>query len=136
MWEAQIAHKGANRMDDDATLDVGPRKITARVAPFLDAIEAARKEGWSWADIALRVSPGASGDAVRIAVRECRYKDVEQRALPVLAAAPLVPKKTGVTGAAKPVASLARVGQKVVDSEDDGLTAAQRVLARIPKIGE
>ncbi|MBU2766132.1 hypothetical protein HAP94_07975 [Acidithiobacillus ferrivorans] len=75
-------------MDDDAVWDIGPRKITARVAPFLDAIEAARKDGWSWADIALRVSPGASGDAVRIAVRECRYKGVEQRALPVLAAAP------------------------------------------------
>ena len=92
-------------MDDDAVLDIGPRKITARVAPFLDAIEAARKEGWSWADIALRVSPGASGDAVRIAVRECRYKDVEQRALPVLAAAPQVHKKAGVTGVARPGAS-------------------------------
>jgi hypothetical protein len=74
-------------MDDEATFDVGPRKITARVAPFLVAIKAARKNGWSWADIALRVAPGASGDAVRIAVRMCRYTEVEQRPLPVLAAA-------------------------------------------------
>lgn len=36
----------------------------------------------------------------------------------------------------KPKKTLARIGQKAVDSEDDGLTAAQRVLANIPRIGE
>jgi len=86
-------------MDDEATFDVGPRKITARVAPFLVAIKAARKNGWSWADIALRVAPGASGDAVRIAVRMCRYTDVEQRPLPVLAAEPQRVTKKAASGA-------------------------------------
>lgn len=62
----------------------GPEKVTGRVAPYLDAIRAARAGGWSWREIAARVAPGKNPAAVRAAVRACRYA-VEQMPLPAAA---------------------------------------------------
>lgn len=37
-----------------------PKRLFARAAPFLDAIESARRAGWTWAEIAERLA-GAIG---------------------------------------------------------------------------
>lgn len=64
-----------------------PKKITARVAPFLDAIDAARKAGWSWAEIRDRVAPETTVNAIRMAALHCKYS-AEQLPLPELRGAP------------------------------------------------
>lgn len=61
-----------------------PRKITAQVAPYLDAIRQARTGGWGWREIAERVAPGAAADAVRAAAKCCKYQ-VDQKSLPEVA---------------------------------------------------
>lgn len=111
-----------------------PSKITAKVAPYLDAIRRARDGGWGWREIGERVAPGANSDAVRAATKSCRYR-VEQLPLPEVPAQRPAFAEGNTSNVQKRV--LPRVGQKqkVVDGDDDGLTAAQRVLANIPKIG-
>ena len=64
-----------------------PAKITAQVAPYLDAIRHARAGGWSWRELTERVAPRATTDAVRAAVKACKYQ-VEQLPLPEAAPAP------------------------------------------------
>jgi hypothetical protein len=54
--------------------------MTARVAPFLEAIQKARDAGFTWADIAQAIGAN-SGETVRRAVRICKYR-TEQIPLP------------------------------------------------------
>ena len=58
-----------------------PKKLTARVAPYLEAIASVRAAGWGWPDIAAIVAPSANPNAVRSAVKKCKYR-VEQLPLP------------------------------------------------------
>lgn len=48
-------------------------RMTARVAPYLDAIGKARGAGFTWADIAQAIG-ASNGETVRRAVRICKYK--------------------------------------------------------------
>ncbi|MHB1527831.1 MAG: hypothetical protein ACYCXT_00105 [Acidiferrobacteraceae bacterium] len=48
-----------------------PRKLTARVARYLSAIERARARGFTWSEIA-RVVDASSGAALRAAARRAR----------------------------------------------------------------
>lgn len=47
-------------------------RLTAQVAPFLDAIKSARAGGLMWGDIGGLLGI-KSGDALRQAVKKCRY---------------------------------------------------------------
>lgn len=114
----------------------GPKKTTARVAPYLDAIRQARTGGWGWREIAARVAPGATADAVRAAVKTCRYAG-EQMPLPeavsmsttARAAIPGVATLSG-TVTRRP---LRRIDDPVEKPESE-MTAAERLIARIPHI--
>ena len=55
-------------------------RMTARVAPYLDAIGKARGAGFTWADIAQAIG-ASNGETVRRAVRICKYR-TEQIPLP------------------------------------------------------
>lgn len=55
-------------------------RLTARVAPFLDAVASARSAGLTWRDLAV-VLGVASPNALRQAVRCCKYK-ADQLPLP------------------------------------------------------
>lgn len=48
-------------------------RLTARVAPYLSAIAAARAAGLTWGDIATALGASSPG-AVRQAFRNCKYK--------------------------------------------------------------
>ena len=48
-------------------------RMTARVAPYLEAIGKARAAGFTWTDIAQAIG-ASSGETVRRAVRICKYK--------------------------------------------------------------
>ena len=69
------------------------KRLTARVAPYLDAIKEAKSAGLTWADIAtaLRVE---NSDSLRKAVYRCRYR-AEQVPLPT-------PEKAKPVGATTP----------------------------------
>ena len=56
-------------------------RMTARVAPYLEAISKARDAGFTWADIAHAIG-ASNGETVRRAVRICKYR-AEQLPLPV-----------------------------------------------------
>ncbi len=55
-------------------------RLTARVAPYIQAIAEARAGGLTWKDIAALIGAGTP-DAVRQAVRNCKYR-AEQLPLP------------------------------------------------------
>ena len=133
-------------MEEASLEDEGTTKLTARVAPYLEAISEARRLGWSWADIAKRVAPQALPVSVKSAVRLCRYK-AEQRPLPILPASrskveAMVTKKPDDQSPPRAAASqeerkprkLPRLGESRQADDDDGLTQAQRLISRIPKI--
>ena len=65
-----------------------PKRLAARAAAHLDAIEAARQAGFSWNEIAIRLGvPG--GTALRRAVgRAGKYRAEQQMPLPDLPAQP------------------------------------------------
>ncbi len=64
-------------------------RMTARVAPYLDAIGKARGAGFTWADIAQAIG-ASNGETVRRAVRICKYK-TDQIPLPERKAKPETP---------------------------------------------
>ncbi|OCB03416.1 hypothetical protein BBC27_08090 [Acidithiobacillus ferrivorans] len=123
-----------------------PSRPAARVAICRAAIDDALSRGFTLKEIAARLDVRyktfwQAWKEARIVVAE--EKQVALPALPV----PVATQKGQAPGGFRPAhnsderepvpkKALARIGQKAVDSEDDGLTAAQRVLARIPKIGE
>ena len=115
-----------------------PRKITAQVAPYLDAIRQARTGGWGWREIAERVAPGAAADAVRAAVKCCKYQ-VDQKPLPEPERLAEEKQKTPAITVEEQGQSrkLPRVGSssEVSSEDEDSMTEAQRVLASIPRIG-
>ncbi len=89
-------------------------RMTARVAPHIDAIKKARAAGLTWGDIAARL--GAPGQAARVrwAVLHCRYQ-AEQIPLPEPAARPSTtttqpasqaPPRTQVAGARSEIESV------------------------------
>lgn len=118
----------------------GPKKTTARVAPYLDAIRQARTGGWGWREIAARVAPGATADAVRAAVKTCRYA-VEQMPLPEAVsmsttARAAMPESVATPGTATGTVTrrpLRRIDDPVEKPESE-MTAAERLIARIPHI--
>lgn len=68
-----------------------PKRLFARVAPFLEAIESARRAGWTWAELAERlagtigtVRPRSLANAVAVARRLSSegVLQVPQRPLP------------------------------------------------------
>ena len=58
---------------------MGPKRTTARIAPYLQAIDKARREGWTWKELAELF--GVPWETLRYAVRNCRFQ-AEQRPLP------------------------------------------------------
>jgi hypothetical protein len=58
---------------------MGPKRTTARVAPYLEAIDKARREGWTWKELAELFE--VPWETLRYAVRNCRFQ-AEQRPLP------------------------------------------------------
>jgi hypothetical protein len=58
---------------------MGPKRTTARVAPYLQAIEQARREGWTWKELAELFN--VPWETLRYAVRNCRFQ-AEQRPFP------------------------------------------------------
>lgn len=63
-------------------------RLTARVAPFRDAILAARKAGWTWADVARALGLNVSPDRIRAATKFSTRYEVEQIPLPLPEPAP------------------------------------------------
>ncbi len=68
-------------------------RLTARVAPYRDAILLARKAGLTWADIGRVLGVQVPPAALRQAVRRCRY-EAPQIPLPEPQAAPARPSAT------------------------------------------
>lgn len=58
-----------------------PTRLTARVAPFRDAIAAARAAGYTWADLA-RALGVANATSLRRAWARCGRYQIEQQSLP------------------------------------------------------
>ena len=58
-----------------------PTRLTARVAPFRDAIAAARAAGYTWVDLA-RVLDVANATSLRRAWAQCGKYQAEQAPLP------------------------------------------------------
>lgn len=122
----------------------GPAKITARVAPFLDAIRQARSAGWGWREITDRVALGANPDAIRSAVKKCRYS-VEQLPLPEPQTATLKNVRATVENATAkseskqksepeaPRKPLQRIGESKTKDESE-MSAQERLIASIPHI--
>ncbi|WP_297389312.1 hypothetical protein [Acidiferrobacter sp.] len=63
--------------------------MTAKVAPYLEAIRKARDAGFTWSDIA-RAIGASNGETVRRAVRICKYK-TDQIPIPERRANPETP---------------------------------------------
>ena len=106
---------------------------TARVAPYLDAIRAKRAAGWPWAAIRAALGLDCSDNTLGSAVRTCRW-NTEQLPFPDRENGDKPQKEKR---SEPPIAPQKRELPRVERSgEGDNLTAAQRVLARIPKIGE
>jgi hypothetical protein len=115
------------------TREDGGLPTTARVAPYLDAIRAKRAAGWPWAAIKAAMGLDCPDHTLGSAVRNCRWK-TEQLPFPDYKSGN---KKQEAKESGAPTASQKRELPRVERSgEGDNLTAAQRVLARIPKIGE
>ena len=60
---------------------LNPTRLTAQVAPYLEAIAQARKAGFTWHDITRALGVQAAPAALRQAVKRCRY-EAEQMPLP------------------------------------------------------
>ena len=69
------------------TLNDRATRLTARVAPYREAIAKARKAGLTWADIGRLLGLEAPPAALRQAVKRCVY-ETEQIPLPEPQAAP------------------------------------------------
>ena len=82
-------------------------RLTARVAPFRDAIRAARKAGWTWGDVARALGLNVSPDRIRAAVKFSTRYEIEQIPLPLPEPEP--------TPAPKATAQPARPGQSNKD---------------------
>jgi len=87
-------------------MDESAMRLTARVAPYLDAIKQKRAAGWRWKDIKLALGFACSDHALAQAVKRCRWV-AEQKPLPEPARpAPSVAKTTAVPEATKTVKAL------------------------------
>ncbi len=92
-------------------------RLRAQVAPYLEAIKKARKEGAMWGEIGELL--GMSDKQVRLAVKFCRY-EVEQIPLPEPEPAP------------RPPARQAPLAQKAADTASQG---GKVFFNSLPKIG-
>ncbi len=92
-------------------------RMTARVAPYLSAINEARAAGLTWGDVAARL--GAPGQAARVrwAVLHCRYT-ADQMPLPEpLAAQPQASVKTQESARVPPPPRALPGQQKKTDAQ-------------------
>ncbi|MHB8258424.1 MAG: hypothetical protein ACYDHY_14955 [Acidiferrobacterales bacterium] len=104
------------------TINDQATRLTARVAPYLSAIQEAREAGLTWVDLAKALGV-QSADRLRWAVKHCKYK-TEQVPLPD-------PKKDGVAKAPEaPTAGKPPAIQTVVAAGDD--LAARYSIQRQP----
>ncbi|MBU2825949.1 hypothetical protein HF283_17910, partial [Acidithiobacillus ferrooxidans] len=71
-----------------------PARATAKIAPWLDALKAARAAGWTWAELAERLPADLELSVKQIAqaVMRCKYS-VPQVPLPGLAGVYRTPDK-------------------------------------------
>jgi len=88
-------------------MDESAMRLTARVAPYIEAIKQKRAAGWRWKDIKLALGFACSDHALAQAVRRCKWV-AEQRALlePAARSAPTVAKTTTVPQARPAIRSL------------------------------
>ena len=85
-------------------------RMTARVAPYIEAIRKARDAGFTWADIA-RAIGAQDGETVRRAVRICKYK-AEQIPLPE----PQTQRAPARSVSTQPPGTSPATGKKLFDS--------------------
>ncbi len=99
-------------------------RLTARVAPYQEAITAARAAGLTWADIARALGVQAPPAAVRQAVKRCRYEAAQ------------IPLPEPQQAAQPPARTQVQPSQAQVASPGTGPAAAgKRLFDSIPKIG-
>ena len=111
-------------------MDESAMRLTARVAPYIDAIKQKRAAGWRWKDVTLALGFACSDHSLAQAVKSCKWV-AEQREIPNAKPAAAASAEHREAGNGK--RALPRVDD-VQDGEDGGLTEAERILKSIPHL--
>ncbi len=114
-------------------------RLTARIAPYLDAIREAREVGLTWGDVARRLDI-SSPYALRKAVLRCRYvveqvplpppKEPAPRSAPGSAAAVPANSETSETETERPPEAAPTADATPADTASPAPTPSRRLSAR------
>jgi hypothetical protein len=83
-------------------MDESAMRLTARVAPYIDAIKQKRAAGWRWKDVTLALGFACSEHSLAQAVKGCKWA-AEQRSLPEPVPMPVATVPTATPKNAQPL---------------------------------
>jgi hypothetical protein len=111
-------------------------KLSARVVGYVDAIGRAREAGMTWKQLAELFHADTKYFAAACrAARKSKYQPAEQKPLPEIEEHPPTNRQERTVSPVQQKREIPRV-ERNGQPKNDGMTDAQRIIARIPKIGE